>query len=293
MCSLTAGERWESLAPFSDGARQEHGAAAIGQKIYIISGFKLGGNTSDTAYTTETIQIYDIDTNTWSGAAPMPVPMNHPNVAATSGKIYVLSGLRGESNNSLNGSSIVSVYGDEIILAGGVQKIEYKVNGAEETVNIVSAFNIRTHEWRSYPQLPEGREHAGGAIMSDKFYVVGGRYLSPLNVRGTVYVLSLKSLQWDELAPMPTPRGGISVAAVGERIYTFGGEGNPDPNAGDVFNQTEVYDVQANCWQQLKPMDIPRHGTAAVAVGGIIYTPGGGAKDGITSCPAKALKQAY
>ena len=78
---------------------------------------------------------------------------------------------------------------------------------------------------------------------------------------------------------MPTPRGGISVAAIGRKIYTFGGEGNPDPEAGDVFNQTEVYDVQADCWAKLSPMDLPRHGFAAVSVGDIIYTPGGGIRD--------------
>ncbi|KAK3360572.1 hypothetical protein B0T25DRAFT_602305 [Lasiosphaeria hispida] len=78
---------------------------------------------------------------------------------------------------------------------------------------------------------------------------------------------------------LPTPRGGIAAAAVGEKIYTFGGEGNPNSEIG-VYNETEVYDTVKNTWDQLPVMPLPRHGTSAVAIGGKVFIPGGGLKIG-------------
>lgn len=68
----------------------------------------------------------------------------------------------------------------------------------------------------------------------------------------------------------------MAVATVGERMYAFGREGNPDPAAGNVFSETEVYDVRRDRWERLGPMDTPRHGLAAVAVEGVIYMLAGG-----------------
>lgn len=74
---------------------------------------------------------------------------------------------------------------------------------------------------------------------------------------------------------MPTTRGGLNGGAVGTKFYVFGGEGNPDSSTG-VFNQSEVFDTESQEWTELKPMQVPRHGTQAAAVGGLVYVPGGG-----------------
>ena len=106
-------------------------------------------------------------------------------------------------------------------------------------------------------------------------YVVGGRDRGQVNMRDTVYALDLRTWRWTERAPMPTPRGGIATAVVGSTIYTFGGEGNVVDGVNSVFDQTEAYDTRRDRWQRLAPMPVPRHGTAATAVGDTIYIPGG------------------
>ncbi|KAH7140950.1 hypothetical protein EDB81DRAFT_654609 [Dactylonectria macrodidyma] len=303
----TQGGIWEELAPLSGGRRQEHAAVAINNRIYVIGGLVPIGNPPTGVETVGTIEVYDVQTNTWDTIAPLPVPMNHPNAAAADGKIYILGGLSGNINGSFigltdafeynprddswavlpslpegtgRGSSIMGVYRDEIIVAGGVELIELKYGGTQLTLDTVSAFNFKKRTWRSLPSLPEGREHAGGMVIRDTFYVVGGRFMGESNVRDTVLELSLKTWQWkNSRASMPTARGGISVAAVGSKIYAFGGEGNPDPTAGNTYNETEVYDVIRDRWEQLEPMPIPRHGFAAVTVGKTIYTPAGGIRD--------------
>jgi len=73
---------------------------------------------------------------------------------------------------------------------------------------------------------------------------------------------------------MPTARGGLAAAAVGGRLYAFGGE-NPG-----VFATTEAFDPATNEWRRLADMPTPRHGAGAVAVGGTIYVIGGGVRAG-------------
>ena len=59
---------------------------------------------------------------------------------------------------------------------------------------------------------------------------------------------------WSTLAPVPTPRQGISVA---------------------------VLDPATDRWQSLDPMPEPRHGIFAGVIGNIIYIPGGGTRQGL------------
>ncbi|KAK7403915.1 hypothetical protein QQX98_010322 [Neonectria punicea] len=260
-CTSTTGERWEILQPLGGGPRQEHAAVALDSKIYVIAGIEPDASQPTGVSTISSVEVYDVQQDTWSYAAPLPIPMNHANVATVNGKVYVLGGLSGgEAFRALPNS------------------YEY---------------NPSTDKWTELSPMPAGTERgssilgvtgdtiivAGGGVVGSNFYVVGGRFLGQVNVRDTVYALNLKTLRWRELARMPTPRGGVSVAIVGHRIYTFGGEGNLAPEAGFVFNETEVYDIKENCWQRLSPMNTPRHGMAAVTVNETIYTPGGGTRD--------------
>ncbi|CAI6089105.1 unnamed protein product [Clonostachys chloroleuca] len=176
-CALNCEGKWETLSPLGMGLRQEHAAAAIDRKIYVVGGIVPTENSS--IVTVNTMEAYDLDS---------------------------------------------------------------------------------------------------GAVIGQNFYIIGGRIKGPRNNRDTVLVLSLKTWTWSERSPMPTARGGISVAAIRDRIYAFGGE-NLDQSTGFVHNETEGYNVPGDCWERLEPMALPRHGFAAVALGGAIYTPGGGLRN--------------
>jgi N-acetylneuraminic acid mutarotase len=75
-------------------------------------------------------------------------------------------------------------------------------------------------------------------------------------------------------APMLVGRGGTAAAAIDDRIYVIGGEGNTAVPSG-VFPDVTVYDATADAWETLAPMQTPRHGTGAASVDGVIYVPGG------------------
>ncbi|PJE95843.1 hypothetical protein CUT44_21590 [Streptomyces carminius] len=299
------GRGWRTLAPIGSGPRQEHGVAAVGDKVYVI-----GGIVPDPAggfATTGRVDVYDTRRGTWSQAAPLPVAMNHPNAAVVDGRLHVLGGLSGGVSwqalrdcfvldprtdrwerlppmpaGTERGSAAMGVYRGRIHLAGGMRVLEPTgPGGLQDTVGEVSSYDTATGRWETLPDLPQPRDHVGGAVVGTVLYVVGGRDRGQLNVRDTVYALDLRHRRrWSERTPMPTARGGLAAAAVGRWIHTFGGEGNVVDGVHTVFPETEAYDTFRDRWRRLDPMPVPRHGTAAVAVRGTIHIPGGGTTPG-------------
>ena len=72
-------------------------------------------------------------------------------------------------------------------------------------------------------------------------------------------------------------RSGIAAAALGGKIFVFGGESN----AG-THNQTESFDPANNSWRSWAPMPTARHGLGAAIIGPSIYVISGGPKPGAT-----------
>ncbi|KAK4443275.1 kelch domain-containing protein [Podospora aff. communis PSN243] len=304
---------WSTLAPIPLFPRQEHTTVALSSTSLAI----LGGiipTTSGGANTTSLVQLYDIPTNTWKTLAPLPTPLNHLNAATIDGKIYVLGGLELSANNTwtatpkswvydpatnkwtdiapmpaseARGSAAVGVYNKQIFLAGGMNVLEPFAGGRQGTVDVVSAFDTASGKWLSLPEtakkLPEGRDHAGAAVVDLRLYVLGGRDKGQGNVKGSVFALSLGRLDvgWRTMkGVMPTPRGGVAAAKLGRKVYVMGGEGNPAEGSKGVFGEVEVFDPVKDAWESAGKMSVPRHGTYAVPVEGKIYVPGGGTQQG-------------
>lgn len=164
-----------------------------------------------------------------------------------------------------------------------MRSLEIGEGGLQDSVTLVSSYDTMNNDWKTdYPPLPEARDHVGGAVIGNTFYVTGGRDRGQFNVRGDTWALDLDNpaTGWRALAKMPTPRGGLAVAAAGHCLYTFGGEGNPD-SANGVFANVEVYNTKEDIWKQLPPLWAGIHGTNAVMdSSGTIYIPGGGYKLG-------------
>jgi N-acetylneuraminic acid mutarotase len=299
LASSVAGQKacWKTYSPIAGGRRQEHGAAAIGTDIYIVGGVSGPGLTTR-------VEKHDTTTDKWSTVAPIPSGLHHPNVAAVDGKLYLLGGMISTVTakgvwpavpNSYvfdlakntwtqlsdmpneRGSAATAVHGKLIYLLGGLP-----VMG--NALTTVSSFDTATGKFTAHPNmaLPEGRDHGGAVVLGDSLYYIGGRVGSPTARRNTTWVWNLAdpSSKWQSVGQMKTPRGGIGVAVIGNRIYTFGGEGNPAPNSRAVFDNVESFDTTTKQWRDETAMKVPRHGTAAVAVGDRIWIPGGGAQGG-------------
>ena len=209
--------------------------------------------------------------------------MNHPNAAVIGNKLFVFGGLA-QTNTSWTatpsawvmdpaghgsrrrwrpvasvpdggiGSATVGVWDEKVVLAGGLKEIQLVSPYTQATVSSVAIYDAKKGAWLDVPEaareMPDKRDHACGVVIGRKFYVVGGREKGQLSGKGNVLVLDLAHLEkgWSvREAVMPTPRAGLACGKVGDKIYTFGGEGNLKVESM-VFNETEVYDVKADKW---------------------------------------------
>jgi N-acetylneuraminic acid mutarotase len=310
LCSVSAKPQtnpgsncFKSLASVKNGPRQEHGVAAIGKDIYVIAGTTMANGVRGQ---TNTAEVYNIDSNSWSNITSLPEAVHHLNVAAVNGKVYVLGALNGFAParktlgnvwrydpgtkkwdelgqmpaGQARGSCAVAVKGEKIYLAGGLQPEMGDLDFGKNVADIVSTYDTVTGKWSTLPKLPEKRDHVGGAYVGDTFYVVGGRTGSVPSVKNTTWALKEGATEWKVLASMPTARGGLSTAVIGSKIYTFGGEGNPTWGSNQVFPDVESYDTTTDRWAKEASMKVPRHGTQAVTVDNVIYIPGGGLQGG-------------
>jgi hypothetical protein len=289
-----SGPTWRQLAPAPE-PRQEVSYAALGGRLYLAAG-------NDRSQ-----QRYDPLTDSWTEVAELPASfdgLDHVNAVAVDGKLVYAGGLgkweypfpvSGEtaiydpaSDSFSSGTDMpspraaggVTAWQGKLIYAGGL--------GPEGSVARVDAYDPLTDEWTRLEDMPRPRDHFQAAIVGDELYAIGGR--RTVLVKGGVEIEDIATVDTLDLADgdglatakwsagvtaLPTPRGGLGVAAVGKCVYAIGGErvaGTPDEVTGIV----ESYDTRDGLWRELPGLAIPRHGIQAATIGKTIYIAGGG-----------------
>lgn len=279
---------WRQLAPVPE-PRQEVSYAALGDQTYLAAG-------NDRSQ-----ERYDPLADSWTEVAALPASfedLDHVNGVAIDGKLVYAGGLSkweypfpvsGEtaiydpaSDSFSSGTDMpspraaggVAAWDGRLIYAGGL--------GPEGSVARVDAYDPLAGEWTRLEDMPRPRDHFQAAVVGNRLYAVGGRRTiqseGHIEIEDTaaVDVLDLTTGKWSaDITSLPTPRGGLGVAAVGECVYAIGGErvtGAPDEATGVV----ESYDTRDGLWRELPALGIPRHGIQAAVVRKTIYIAGGG-----------------
>lgn len=150
-----------------------------------------------------------------------------------------------------------------------------------EDVNQTLAFS-----WRSMNENFWNRSRPGGVFVGTKFYLIGGeldRMVHGKSRAKTVEIFDGATGTWStSLTEMTTGVSNImgSVAAVGDRIYVFGGYTGLSVRT----DQIQVYDVSADQWAvHPTPMPEALYGCLAITIGGgNIFVCGGTTDAGIT-----------
>jgi uncharacterized protein (TIGR03437 family) len=274
--ALQTGNRgaWTTLAPVPS-VRQEISTAVLDGKIFVIAGFNSSGGS------TNTVDVYDPQTNTWSSATNLPIANNHNAAAVAAGKLYAFGGLSNRAfvyNPQTNSWSdvtpmrfqhhntpAVGVINDKIYVAGG--------NGLNMSQTELEVYDPAMNTWTQLASMSVPRNHTAGGVINGKFYVVGGRPGDTAASALEVYDPTMNT--WTRLANMPTGRSGIGAAVVNGELYVFGGE---QPRQ---FDNVEVYNPLNNNWTQLAPMQTPKHGIFASVIGAKIYFPAGATQQGL------------
>ena len=173
----------------------------------------------------------------WTTLAPLPSARQEVAVAAFNGYVFVIGGF----------------------------------GASAEPVATVEFYDPAQNRWAPRAPLPAPLHHAAAAVAANRLFVVGG--YTGGRVRWTpsaaVYEYDFLRDAWAPRAEMPTPRGGLAAAVLGDRLHALGG------SADHATNAHEVYDPAANRWTQANPLPTARDHLAAVAFRDRVWAIGG------------------
>lgn len=278
-----------------EGTVSELAIAEANRKIYLIGGYPSGASSTVT-----TVQVYDIDAQTWGFAMDHPMALHHPVAVGVDGLVYTLGGQTSGSDTNRSfvydpesdtwdelasmqvarGAGAAAVIGDRI----------YVVAGRPPAGNAFEVYDISDDSWTTLPSLPDtypDRNHLAAAAIGGKVYVAGGRYDGPSfnsPMTDSLDIYDPETSSWDTAARMLRPRGGVNGIAAYGCFYVWGGEGQGAGTPQNVFPDHDVYDPTTDTWYPLDPLPTPIHGvTGSAFVDGLIFMPGGGIQQGGSS----------
>jgi N-acetylneuraminic acid mutarotase len=306
-----AASRWTACAPVPWPIQEVYGTAWRGKAV-IAGGLAADPAAPRTLIVSDRLGIYDPKTDNWTEGPKLPFARHHPSVASALDRVYVMGGYRQTPQGDWNSVNDVLVFdgkgwspgpalpsgqceavsatlGDHIHVYSGRSP-----NGpaAKDWTDQIDTgrhlvLDAKAGRWTQAAPSPSPRDSAGGGAIDGKLYLVGGR----AGGRGAIVnsaelnCYDPKTDKWVTLAPMPAPAGGIGAAALGGKLYAFGGE------IPGVHPQAWSYDPQTDRWSAEPDMRTPRHGVAGMAVDGKVFAIGGGEKPsgGQTSQACEAL----
>jgi len=124
--------------------------------------------------------------------------------------------------------------------------------------------------WETRESLPIPISHAAGAVVNNRFYIIGGQTSGGTSI-SSVYEYNPKNDTWRQKSDFPHKCGNFDCSVFNEKIYIFGGE------ASNInYDYTYVYDPKSDVWISLQKMPPPaRRVAAAVTYENKIYIIGG------------------
>ena len=218
---------------------------AFGTTIVAAYGYDAG----DTRLT----RLYDTQTDTWSVGARAPLPdRSEPAAVVHGSSMYVLGGRR---------------------------------------VNVLRAldrYSVNADTWTSLPDMPTPRAGLAAVVVDGAIYAIGGREepggpcsQGPGGQLATVERFDLSTETWTTVASLLRARSDLAAAALGGRIYVFGGC-RVTPGGIRFLDRVDVYDPSSDSWSPA-PADLPTRRTAMYSVavrGGTVHVIGGWAGEG-------------
>lgn len=211
----------------------EHASTTCNNKIYIVGGI-------DDYYIepTNTVQVYDPLSRSWTIQKGMNSPRNGAGAATLFNKVYAFGGF----------------------------------NYTNRTLNSMEMYDEASDTWIAKASMPTARHSFGTAVVNDKLYVVGG-IDSNGNVLSTVEEYDPVTNKWSTKMSMPTARNALAVAVVDNKIYAIGG----DTSSTSIVrcNIVEEFDPSTNTWTTKASMPTNRDSLAAASINGKIYAIGG------------------
>lgn len=255
------------------------------------------------------VDVFNPHTRTWTRKGIPPLEMHHMQCVAIGKKIYLPGAWKGRYPNEtahkkmwvyntetdkwseepyltgdrLRGSAAVGVRNGKIYVAAGSSG----GHGVSTRLRpYFDEYNPSTKRWRKLPNIPNGRDHVSGAVVSNYFCVAGGRDGSKANFWGSpisaVNCFNFATGKWKIGGNLPDGRGGSSTAATCQGLIMIaGGEGRPHgrTKGGKAYSRVDLYNPKTGKFLPPSHLKTGRHGSGAAVVPdckcGNIYLPAG------------------
>src|SRR2546422_11048988 len=183
-------------------ARAGAAAAVIDDGIFVIGGRQSTNGPCSGGPYLQTVEKYDIDTNTWSPVAQLPTPRSDLAAVARGGKIFVFGGC-----------------------------------SSTGVTNEVDMYDPQTNTWTTgLAPMPTPRASLVAGHSGDKVYAIGGT--NGVSTSNANEVYDIPSNSWSPNTAMPTARQEAGVHSHGGRIYVVGGS---TPASGASTDANEVF----------------------------------------------------
>jgi N-acetylneuraminic acid mutarotase len=219
-------------------ARGYAAVAALEGRLYLLGGIRTDAGVTPGPVTSE-VEVYDPQTNTWSGAPSMPTARMGLVTAVVDGKLYAIGG-------ATDGWGL-------------------------EVVGTVEEFDPVAQTWTPRSSMPTPRSFAAGAQIEGRIFVVGGaRYDHGVMNSAEAYDPSTDS--WSTVAPLPTARAELAAVESDGRLYAVGGYAGLEQR---WVGAVEAYDPAINVWSTCVSMPSARSQLALAAVDGEVFAAGG------------------
>lgn len=200
----------------TDLPRYELARAVIGDTLFIFGGFW----TADPKATAR-VDALDLMTGNWSRRNDMPVAITHANAVVVRDTVWIVGGFEGDHPGP--------------------------------TTARVWRWDRHRDRWSEGPPLPAPR--GGGALVAagDTLHYFGGWLPDRNSDSPDHWALTIGDSAWQSRAPLPEPRGHLSGASLGGKVYAIGGNEGHDPAPVDV-RRVDRYDPATDTWSPVTPL---------------------------------------
>jgi hypothetical protein len=222
--------------------------------------------------------LENMEENSWTERAPMPIAGYLEGAEVVNGEIFALYGsliykydppsdswTQEASVPTQRGSYGEAKYENKIYLIGGGQSINLAYGTNE-------AYDPTFGNWNSLAPMPTPRFDLRANIVGGKIYLAGGmRYLSSdpysIVVLNTFEIYDISSNSWSDGPSMPTAVFGYASAVVGNKIYVIGGKSSLSYGYGQL-DLVQIYDCESGTWSLGNSIPLPTYVGSACATTG-------------------------
>ena len=223
------GREWRDETTLPGEGLNAPAAVAIGNKIFVIGGFKTVTNVP-----TSEVLVYDVVTRAWSSAARISAPRGGHAAVVVDGKIHVIGG--GNSRSTLADHSeydpVTNVWTERAPLSrakGSPAAVAfegklYSIGGRSGPADFgdVEIYDPLVDRWFAGPSI-EPRGTAGAAVYCGTIYVFGGESQAKNATLDEVLRLDSQRAAWNAAAPMRSARNYARAVTFKGSVYLIGG----------------------------------------------------------------------